>query len=1076
MKRRPRPFFDEHKWALLEREQELERRRVEEVIRRLDAIEELRRRARERRLDREKRKLEFAAKLERCVLTLQRYERGRQARKVATRRALAVEKIVKWMLVKIRRAAMIRAVRNRAILRIMVSVEHLVEEQLNEARFFVHNVVALRAFQTHRSARIIQKAGRKRVELARRSAAIIVRATRCWLARGSLRRARIRRDIRRFQGSLSRHELGLKQPDPFAVPVTRDFPTEGRWWDTGSPAVPRPKWGSLRVENEEARSRQRALSLADLIRSGQSKSDAPAPAAASAAHGRGQRERAILARASMGGEGGGGGGEGRAGETLPLSSWRTKRWGNRGGDPAGKQASMGDENGSTSPRAAAESSETRVGFGKRVTSRRPVSMIDPRDAQKAALLDELERRHARRKAVAPDFEKLSLVEKHLHREREFEEQREKRRAAVERQALRKERQRAREIAEALRRKALEAELLQKKEQEKARKRLEKIREYKEKKAARELAARRALAAQRAEERRSKADEEAKRLAIEAAFEREKADRVERARRKRRAEEQQGRKRKDGLTAAERAQELSETGPCGHHRTKKPGGTTTDNKKSRTALAPLAVTYNGRDDGRKRANRAARSSRVNYCAGAGGVINAASTGWPGATKGSSTLRVAAGVRDGRRKPVPHGASVPVLPVVPGWKAMATGGTGRVENRKRTRRRPPKRAANIVGGVGGRMVGGAQGGVTWATEEFDEILKARNSTADLERLLSTSAGGGGGGAAPLTPAADDSGGGKARALRRSGPGPDKPTDAEENLGTNSSGEDQQRAATEADQAGEESGESGSCRREQGGHHLAGDESISMQTLDSIFPVPGEGAESGGGGGLGETTAPSGAGFLSPGWSSRSSRRSSETGETSSDALSDSAAIRQGKALLAGEPAGPASGCSRSSDGQVVEGETEVEYAAAAPAAAELREGEPPALLLPLVEPESESGAGVDDVGRSPEVLVQLPSAAFPDNVSDMSDDHTFIGLPLHDGGESGDEGDRGGFDGVELSPTCSGQESADLNPREAGVGIVGVESAQVLAAGRLYSADEEHGDSGTTSPVGSSPPSRQPTPGR
>lgn len=76
-------------------------------------------------------------------------------------------------------------------------VENIVEEQLNEAKFFVKNVVALRAFQTHRSARIIQKSLRRRAELARRSASMIVRATRCWLARGSLRRARIRRGIRR---------------------------------------------------------------------------------------------------------------------------------------------------------------------------------------------------------------------------------------------------------------------------------------------------------------------------------------------------------------------------------------------------------------------------------------------------------------------------------------------------------------------------------------------------------------------------------------------------------------------------------------------------------------------------------------------------------------------------------------------------------------------------------------------------------------------------------------------------------------------------------------------------------------
>lgn len=46
---------------------------------------------------------------------------------------------------------------------------------------------------------------------------------------------------------------------------------------------------------------------------------------------------------------------------------------------------------------------------------------------------------------------------------------------------RQEKQRAREIAEAARRKALEAQLLEKREEEKARQRLEKIQEYRQKK-------------------------------------------------------------------------------------------------------------------------------------------------------------------------------------------------------------------------------------------------------------------------------------------------------------------------------------------------------------------------------------------------------------------------------------------------------------------------------------------------------------------------------------------------------------------------------------------------------------------
>lgn len=58
--------------------------------------------------------------------------------------------------------------------------------------------------------------------------------------------------------------------------------------------------------------------------------------------------------------------------------------------------------------------------------------------------------------------------------------------------VRQEKQRAREIAEAARRKALEADLLEKKEEEKARKRFEKIQEYKQKKVRKLMCVSRAL--------------------------------------------------------------------------------------------------------------------------------------------------------------------------------------------------------------------------------------------------------------------------------------------------------------------------------------------------------------------------------------------------------------------------------------------------------------------------------------------------------------------------------------------------------------------------------------------------------
>lgn len=76
-------------------------------------------------------------------------------------------------------------------------MEHLVEERIGEAIFLVENAIAVRAFRAHRAARVIQIALRRRAELIRRCALIIVGAARCWLARGILRRARIRRGIRR---------------------------------------------------------------------------------------------------------------------------------------------------------------------------------------------------------------------------------------------------------------------------------------------------------------------------------------------------------------------------------------------------------------------------------------------------------------------------------------------------------------------------------------------------------------------------------------------------------------------------------------------------------------------------------------------------------------------------------------------------------------------------------------------------------------------------------------------------------------------------------------------------------------
>jgi len=173
------------------------------------------------------------------------------------------------------------------------------------------------------------------------------------------------------------------------VPMERDLPREGRWWNTGPPAA-----------------------LADLI------------------------------RGADGGGGGGVGDEGRGGkggEASAVPSWRTKKWGvgqnKSGGGPASKEPAPGGD--VTGSRAAGGA--VTIGFGRGGVSGRAASMIDPRDAEKAALVSELEMRQARKKAeaVAPAYHKLSIVEKHLYRERKFQEQREKRRAAAEREALRR---------------------------------------------------------------------------------------------------------------------------------------------------------------------------------------------------------------------------------------------------------------------------------------------------------------------------------------------------------------------------------------------------------------------------------------------------------------------------------------------------------------------------------------------------------------------------------------------------------------------------------------------------------------
>lgn len=402
-------------------------------------------------------------------------------------------------------------------------------------------------------------------------------------------------------------------------------------------------------------------------------------------------------------------------------------------------------------------------------------------------------------------------------------------------------------------------------------------------------------------------------------------------------------------------------------------------------------------------------------------------------------MASGVRDGRRKAAPHGAIVPSLPVVPGWKAMAAGGTGRVEKRKRARRRPPKGGV-VAEGDGGQgrgrddgLAGG--GGTTWGGGNFDRSLGARNSAADLERLSARTSGqdGDGTGISRMETSVEKSTGNAHQQTAREGRG----------------GVGQGRHQTEQEVADIDGVDSGRERTPQ----LAEGESLSMETLDSAFPIPGDGCDSGGGEGLGDTISPERPGLLSPGWSSRSSRRSSEAGETSSGFMSDSAAIREGQALLSGEVVIRAGGYTRSAgggaDGSAVAGSRVEEDGRGRlenVSSSEVEGGRAPLESTPAV---------TDDRAVSPGVIVHLSlSAAFPDSISDMSDNRTFIEQhqrhrqPQDE--EDYGEGERGLI--ARSRSSSSGRGSDHEETSEIGLGT-GAESTDFLAGGRLHTADQD-----------------------
>ncbi|CAB1117768.1 unnamed protein product [Ectocarpus sp. CCAP 1310/34] len=471
--------------------------------------------------------------------------------------------------------------------------------------------------------------------------------------------------------------------------------------------------------------------------------------------------------------------------------------------------------------------------------------------------------------------------------------------------------------------------------------------------------------------------------------------------------------------------MSATAPV-HHRTKKHAAP----DRTRPTLAPMTTTttintIHHRGGGRKRLRRAA-------CAPAGGGSGNHQSG--GKTGGDSAIssscstlprvhravRVAAGVRDGRRKVAPHGATVPALPVVPGYKAMAAGGTGCVETRKRPRRRPRKGNAAAERGRGRVQLDG--GATTCATDVFDEILNTGNGTADP---LPTSGGDGAGLALRI------SGGEVGFGLKDS-----VLQESVANILPGGPREQHQREVEEEDKEEAEAGRGRGHRRSC----LAEDEFLSTETLDSVFAVPESGVGSGGGGR--EANAPEGLGGLSPGWSSRSSRRSSEGGDSSSGFLSDSAAIRDGKTLLSDGPVGDW-GKARTDGG--------VTSDAATAAAVETVVG---GIITEARERHAASfspgevGAGQADPNQH--TIKTTSPTALPDDTSDMTDNQ----MPINQRQQEQEHQQIVEDELTAQSPTSSlssvGSGEYDVAETET---EIGVESADLLEGRRRYIADDD-----------------------
>lgn len=107
----------------------------------------------------------------------------------------------------------------------------------------------------------------------------------------------------------------------------------------------------------------------------------------------------------------------------------------RSGDAARGVAGDGDEKAKRA--ASCRRAMIAIGFGKgALAKKRSASMVDAREAEAAAWRDELARKEAGATAVT-DYSKMTLREKHLRKEREFQAATERRRLAVEKEVHRK---------------------------------------------------------------------------------------------------------------------------------------------------------------------------------------------------------------------------------------------------------------------------------------------------------------------------------------------------------------------------------------------------------------------------------------------------------------------------------------------------------------------------------------------------------------------------------------------------------------------------------------------------------------